>query len=139
MSDLTIGFNGLGNMGGGMAMNIIRSGYKTIVHDLNKESATEILEYGASWADNPKEIAVQSDVIFTSLPGPVEVEAVAIGPEGIIEGTLPRSGGLNCCVPRERKKYRWSDSNRHVQRTTDFESVASTNSATSARSLSSIQ
>ena len=53
MSDLTIGFIGLGNMGGGMAMNIIRSGYKLIVHDINKESATEILEYGASWADTP--------------------------------------------------------------------------------------
>ena len=95
MSDLTIGFIGLGNMGGGMAMNIIRSGYRTIVHDLNKESATEILEYGASWADTPEEIAVHSDVIFTSLPGPVEVEAVAIGPEGLIEGIKPGSVWLD--------------------------------------------
>jgi 3-hydroxyisobutyrate dehydrogenase len=95
MSDLTIGFIGLGNMGGSMAMNIVRGGYKTIVHDLNNKSVTQILEYGASWANTPKEIAELSDVVFTSLPGPLEVEAVAMEPDGIIEGIRPGSVWLD--------------------------------------------
>ena len=44
------------------------------------------LEAGAKWADNPKSLAAQAKVIFTSLPGPAEVEAVALGSNGLIEG-----------------------------------------------------
>ncbi len=86
MTDTTIGFIGLGNMGGGMSMNIARGGYKMVVHDLNWDTATQLLEYGAEWAGSPKELAEVSDVIFTSLPGPTEVEAVATGDEGLLNG-----------------------------------------------------
>ncbi|HIC48911.1 MAG TPA: NAD(P)-dependent oxidoreductase, partial [Dehalococcoidia bacterium] len=78
MDQLNIGFIGLGNMGGGMCLNIIRTGYKVTVHDINKEAALPALEMGATWGDNPKELAQKCDVIFTSLPGPKEVEAVSI-------------------------------------------------------------
>ena len=86
MSDINVGFIGLGNMGAGMCLNIIRSSYNVIVHDLNKEAALPALEMGASWANSPKEVAQMSDVIFTSLPGPTEVEVVATGEDGIFEG-----------------------------------------------------
>ena len=86
MDHLNIGFIGLGNMGGGICLNIIRAGYKVIVHDINKEAALPALEMGATWEDNPKELSKKCDVIFTSLPGPKEVEAVSIGEEGIFYG-----------------------------------------------------
>jgi len=86
MTGKTIGFIGLGNMGSGMSMNISKAGYSMVVHDLNQDLATQLLENGARWAQSPKELAESCDVIFTSLPGPMEVEAVATGDEGLIEG-----------------------------------------------------
>src|SRR5438046_9830544 len=44
------------------------------------------LDRGAQWADSPKTVAQASDIVFTSLPGPREVESVALGPGGILEG-----------------------------------------------------
>ena len=95
MTDTTVGFIGLGNMGGGMSMNIARGGYNMVVHDLNRDTATQLLEYGAEWAESPKELAEVSDVIFTSLPGPAEVEAVATGDEGLMKGIKPGSVWLD--------------------------------------------
>ena len=86
MTGKTVGFIGLGNMGSGMSMNISEAGYSMVVHDLNQDLATQLLENGARWAQSPKELAESCDVIFTSLPGPMEVEAVATGDEGLVEG-----------------------------------------------------
>ena len=86
MTGKTIGFIGLGNMGSGMSMNISEAGYSMVVHDLNQDLATQLLENGARWAQSHKELAESCDVIFTSLPGPMEVEAVATGDEGLVEG-----------------------------------------------------
>ncbi len=88
----TIGFIGLGNMGAGMAGNIAKAGYPLIVHDLRQEPARRFLARGARLAASPAEVAGASQVIFTSLPGPAEVEAVALGPGGILEGIRP--GGV---------------------------------------------
>lgn len=84
---MNIGFIGLGNMGGGMAANVLRAGYDLTVHDLRREAATPLLESGASWADTPAEVAATSDVVLTSLPGPREVEAIALGESGVLEGS----------------------------------------------------
>ncbi|MYC07944.1 MAG: NAD(P)-dependent oxidoreductase [Chloroflexi bacterium] len=83
---MKIGFIGLGNMGGGMAANVLRAGYDLTVHDLRRESATPLLEAGASWADTPAELAASCDIVLTSLPGPREVEAIALGEGGVLEG-----------------------------------------------------
>ncbi len=83
---MKIGFIGLGTMGGSMAYNALDGGNEMIVHDINPASATRHLEAGAIWADTPKEVAEQSEIVFTSLPGPTEVEAVALGEAGIMEG-----------------------------------------------------
>ncbi len=88
----TIGFIGLGNMGGGMSLNIQKAGYPMVVYDLREEVTRPLLEGGARLANSPSEVASLSDVTFTSLPGPKEVEAVATGPEGILEGIRP--GGV---------------------------------------------
>jgi 3-hydroxyisobutyrate dehydrogenase-like beta-hydroxyacid dehydrogenase len=83
---MNVGFIGVGVMGSGMAGNILKSGHQLIVFDLRREAARPLLEAGASWADTPKAVAELSDIILTSLPGPQEAEAVALGQNGIIEG-----------------------------------------------------
>ena len=82
----TVGFIGLGNMGGGMSNNIQKAGYPMVVFDLREEVLKPLLDGGARLAGSPAEVARLSDVTFTSLPGPREVEAVATGPEGVLEG-----------------------------------------------------
>ncbi|MSQ07629.1 MAG: NAD(P)-dependent oxidoreductase [Dehalococcoidia bacterium] len=83
---MKVGFVGLGTMGGRMAYNTLQGGHELVVHDIRRESATSHLEAGATWADSPREVAEASDLVFTSLPGPVEVEAVALKENGILEG-----------------------------------------------------
>ena len=82
---MRIGFIGLGNMGGPMAMNLIKAGHDLTVHDLRREIADPHLAAGATWADSVQGVAEASEIVFTSLPGPPEVEAVALGPGGILE------------------------------------------------------
>ena len=83
---MKVGFIGLGTMGGSMAYNCLQGGNEMVVHDIHREAATPLLESGAVWANTPREVAEVSDVVFTSLPGPVEIEAVALGEEGLLEG-----------------------------------------------------
>ncbi len=83
---MKVGFIGLGTMGASMAYNCLRGGNEMVVHDIRREAATQHLEAGAVWADSPREAAEASEIIFTSLPGPVEVEAVGLGEDGILEG-----------------------------------------------------
>jgi 3-hydroxyisobutyrate dehydrogenase len=85
---MRVGFIGLGNMGGPMALNLIKAGHTLIVHDVRRAVAAPHLERGAKWADSPKAVARESELILTSLPGPKEVEAVALGPDGIIHGAV---------------------------------------------------
>jgi 3-hydroxyisobutyrate dehydrogenase-like beta-hydroxyacid dehydrogenase len=87
----TVGFIGLGNMGGGMSANIQRAGYSMVVYDIREEVTRPLLEGGARLASSPAEVARLSEVTFTSLPGPKEVEAVALGTEGVLEGIKPGS------------------------------------------------
>ena len=86
-----VGFIGLGNMGGGMSANIQRAGHSMVVYDIREEAAKPLLDSGARLANSPAEVAELSDVTFTSLPGPKEVEAVALGSQGILEGIRPGS------------------------------------------------
>src|SRR6516162_6296497 len=87
MSDgVVVGFVGPGTMGGNMATNIQKAGYKVIVHDLRRQSASHHLQAGAEWADTPRAVAEKSDVILSSLPEPADVERVALGSNGLIEG-----------------------------------------------------
>ncbi len=80
------GFIGLGTMGGKMAASLQRAGYDLVVHDARRDVAAEHLAAGAIWADTPAAVARASSVVFTSLPGPAEVEAVASGAQGLLAG-----------------------------------------------------
>jgi 3-hydroxyisobutyrate dehydrogenase-like beta-hydroxyacid dehydrogenase len=88
----TVGFIGLGNMGGGMAGNIQKAGYPLVVYDTRPEAMRPFLEREARPAKSPAEVAQLSEIIFTSLPGPKEVEAVAVGTQGVLEGI--KAGGI---------------------------------------------
>ena len=83
---MNIGFVGLGKMGGPMARNLINAGHSLTVNDVNEAATARHRELGATWAATPREVAAASDVIFTSLPGPDEIEQVASGKDGLIEG-----------------------------------------------------
>jgi 3-hydroxyisobutyrate dehydrogenase len=78
-----IGFIGLGKMGRGMAANLQKAGHELVVNDLARSFAEPFLAKGALWADTPRALAAQCDVIFTSLPTPPDVEAVGFGPDGL--------------------------------------------------------
>ena len=75
---MRVGFIGLGNMGGPMALNMIKAGHALTVHDIRREAAEAHLAAGAQWADSPAAVAAQSEVVVTSLPGPKDVEIVAL-------------------------------------------------------------
>jgi 3-hydroxyisobutyrate dehydrogenase len=88
---MNVGFIGLGTMGASIALNAIKGGNSLTVHDINKDAAAEHIKLGAAWADTPKAVAAASEVVFTSLPGPPEVQAVVLGENGLIEGFKPGS------------------------------------------------
>lgn len=89
---MNVGYIGLGNMGEPMARNLLTDGYTVTVFDQRREAATSLIEeHGAVWADSPREVAQASETVFTSLPGPPEVEEVALGDKGIIHGIKPGS------------------------------------------------
>jgi 3-hydroxyisobutyrate dehydrogenase-like beta-hydroxyacid dehydrogenase len=81
-----VGFIGLGTMGAGMASNLQKAGHTLVVHDVRRQNAGVHLQAGARWADTPKAVAEACEVVFLSLPGPPEVEAVALGKDGLLEG-----------------------------------------------------
>jgi 3-hydroxyisobutyrate dehydrogenase len=83
---LRIGFIGLGTMGSRMATKLIEAGHTLVVHDIEPSAATQLLERGADWAESPADVARASDVVLTSLPGPAEVEQVAVGEHGLTNG-----------------------------------------------------
>src|SRR5437762_4652119 len=83
---MNIGFIGLGTMGASMASNLQKAGFKLVVHDVHRQAASHHLQAGAQWAASPKAVAEACEVVFLSLPGPPEVEAVALGAEGLIAG-----------------------------------------------------
>ena len=89
MTPLTIGFIGLGIMGRPMAGHLLKAGYPLVVHDLNRQAVATLVAAGAAEAFSPREVAARSDVIITMLPDSPDVEAVALGPDGLIEGVRP--------------------------------------------------
>jgi 3-hydroxyisobutyrate dehydrogenase len=74
---MKVGFIGIGTMGASMALNVRAKGYDLIVNDIRREAAAPLLKAGATWADSARKVADAADVVFTSLPGPKEVEAVS--------------------------------------------------------------
>ncbi|MBV1877242.1 MAG: NAD(P)-dependent oxidoreductase [Pseudomonadales bacterium] len=81
-----IGFIGTGEIGNPMAEQILKANYPLVIFDVNKKAAENLLQQGASWAASVAEVAQQSDIVFTSLPGPAELDAVINGANGLLAG-----------------------------------------------------
>ncbi|MBM4262705.1 MAG: NAD(P)-dependent oxidoreductase [Deltaproteobacteria bacterium] len=87
----TIGFIGLGNMGGPVAGHIQQTGFPMVVYDLRADAMKPFLERGATAAHSAAELARQSDVIISALPMPADVEKVACGDGGVLQGIRAKS------------------------------------------------
>ena len=84
--DEQIGFIGVGNIGNPMARQMIAAGHSLVVFDLRGETMENLLELGADAGQSAADVASRCSVVFTSLPGPVEVDAGVAGAEGILSG-----------------------------------------------------
>jgi 3-hydroxyisobutyrate dehydrogenase-like beta-hydroxyacid dehydrogenase len=82
---MRVGFIGLGNIGGPMALRVVQGGFQTTVFDIRHEAAEPHLKAGAKLAESGAALAVQSDVILVSVPGPTEIDEVVFGPQGILQ------------------------------------------------------
>jgi 2-hydroxy-3-oxopropionate reductase len=80
------GFIGLGIMGLPMAVNLVEAGYPLTVHNRSRGAVEELSARGATPADSPREVAAKSEVVITMLPDSPDVEAVVLGPGGVLEG-----------------------------------------------------
>lgn len=83
---MKVGFIGLGTMGASMASNLQKAGYDLVVNDVRADAAKPHVAAGAEWVDTPRAVGEAAEVVFSSLPGPVEVEAVARGENGLMSG-----------------------------------------------------
>ncbi len=82
----TVGFIGLGHMGGTMAARFLATGYAVHGSARRRDRAQWLVDQGLRWQDTPRAIAEAVDVVFTSLPDDDAVESVAAGPDGILAG-----------------------------------------------------
>ncbi len=82
----TIGFIGLGIMGKPMARNLLKAGYKLVVHSLHPASVAALVEAGAEQGESSRDVAARTEAVITMLPDGPEVEQVILGPCGVLEG-----------------------------------------------------
>jgi len=86
-----IGFIGLGIMGKPMSKNLLKAGYELVVCDISQSSVDELVAAGATAASTPREVAEQTEIIFTMLPNSPQVKDVVLGKNGVMEGARPGS------------------------------------------------
>ena len=81
-----IGWIGTGVMGASMCGHLIDKGFTATVYNRSKEKAAGLLEKGAAWADSPRGVADNSDVIFSIVGFPSDVRSVLLGEDGALGG-----------------------------------------------------
>src|SRR5258706_9364352 len=86
---MKIGFIGLGTMGGPMASSLAAAGHQLYVNDLRADAMAPHVSVGAIAKPTAREIGEETEVVFTSLPGPVEFQDVTLGANGLIHGMKP--------------------------------------------------
>jgi 3-hydroxyisobutyrate dehydrogenase-like beta-hydroxyacid dehydrogenase len=90
MSTLTLGFVGLGRMGGPMSGRLMERGFDMVVFDMSAEAVAASVANGAVAASSPADVAARADVVFVSLPTPDIVQKVVTGEDGISSGDRAR-------------------------------------------------
>lgn len=79
-----IGWIGTGVMGRSMAMHVLKGGYPVSVFNRSRERAEDLCREGAIWCDSPGEVAARSDIVFTMVGEPADVERVILGEDGVL-------------------------------------------------------
>ncbi len=87
MNKQKVGFIGIGVMGKHMASHLQKAGYPLFVYTRTKSKAADLLETGATWCETPSKLASKTDVVFTIIGEPKDVEQVYIGENGLFEGS----------------------------------------------------
>src|SRR6266581_3020638 len=85
----TIGFVGLGAMGGRIAARLRASGHQVYGTNRSPSKGVPLVERGLVWRDTPREVADAAEVIFSMITDDAALEAVASGPDGILAGLAP--------------------------------------------------
>ena len=83
---VSVGFIGLGNVGGKLAGSLLRNGVELTVRDLDPDVAQRFIDAGAAWGESPKAMAEACDIIITCLPSPAASAAVMEADDGILAG-----------------------------------------------------
>ena len=83
---MSVGFVGLGHMGGNMAARFLAAGYPVYGEQRGRKGAEQLIVQGLQWCDTPRAVAEAAEVVFTSVPDDAALEQVASGPEGILAG-----------------------------------------------------
>ena len=81
-----IGWIGTGVMGSSMCGHLMEAGFTITVHNRTREKAGTLLERGAEWAGTPQAVAAASDVVFTMVGYPSDVQSVVLGEDGVLAG-----------------------------------------------------
>jgi 3-hydroxyisobutyrate dehydrogenase-like beta-hydroxyacid dehydrogenase len=87
----SVGFVGLGQMGGPMTRRLLAAGQGLVVHDVRPEAVEALVAEGANPAGSPAEVAARAELVLVSLPTPEVVRTVALGPDGLIHGSAMRT------------------------------------------------
>jgi len=82
----SIGFVGLGHMGGNMAARYLGAGYPVFGEAQSKDGLDQLLQDGLSWRDTPREVAESADIVITSIPNDDVLREIASGDDGIMAG-----------------------------------------------------
>jgi len=91
MNSKRVGWIGTGVMGRSMCMHILKAGYEVTVHNRTKEKSEDLVREGAEWKDTPREVAEESDIVFTIVGYPEDVESVILGGDGVLAGAATDS------------------------------------------------
>ena len=86
---MKVAFIGMGTMGGPMALNLLKAGHEVTVHNRTREREEPIAAAGAKRAASPAEAAAQAEVVITCVSDTPDVEAMIMGPGGVIETAKP--------------------------------------------------
>jgi 3-hydroxyisobutyrate dehydrogenase-like beta-hydroxyacid dehydrogenase len=87
---MKLGFIGLGNIGGVMARRLVKAGHALVVHDLDTKAVASLTAMGAIAASSARDVADRCDAVLLSLPTPAAVEAVALGADGLVQGSMAK-------------------------------------------------
>lgn len=87
-----IGWIGTGVMGASMCGHLMKAGFSATVYSRTKSKAASLLDAGATWADSPKAVAERSDIVFSIVGFPSDVQQVILGDDGALAGMQP--GGI---------------------------------------------